>query len=47
MKPFLSFLWRHRIYGALSFLGMLALLGCLYMLASQNPGDVPFFYTTR
>jgi len=32
---------------AVTFLGMLTLLGALYFYTQKNAGDVPFFYTTR
>lgn len=47
MKQLLGFLWRHRIYGALTFLGAIALLGLLYALSGHNAADAPFFYSTR
>ncbi len=32
---------------AVTFVGMLMLLGALYFFTQENAGQVPFFYTTR
>lgn len=47
MKAILDWLWRNRVYFALSLFGAMALLAVLYVLSGRNAGDVPFFYTTR